>query len=720
MLIFLFCLILQPDSTETVPMETMGYAADSLFFQIEREDLLLVGSASLEFTGMGIKADTIHYQSEMETVTAEGNVELSDAGETAFGTRLVYHTPTATGRMYETSSLYDRAIYGSETVTMLTRHEFNLTNVRFTSCEKDTFDYYFSTARMKVFPDDKAVAGPVTLYVEDTPVFWIPFAVFPIRRGRSSGFTIPTFGASSRDGRYLRKMGYYFGFSDYADLLFSADLMEKTRFQITATERHNLRYVMNGRTRLQWRRQFETQRDRWLIETLHNHELPDGTMVKMTGNFVSDRSYLEETQQDPQERMESELRSWLSFSRNLGRGSAQLSLKYTEYLDALPDTIDGELLSEFTAPDFRYNLPSAPLFKAPADPDDSRLWHSLYWNLSGHCLTENTSWEDSSFYNAGARLNSGISASERLGGIVALSPSVKGTATVYHRDRFGNRYPAWFHGSAGLALSTDVYGVFSSRLLGYSLLRHTITPSVSVNWAPDRFFTTESGMQTSENADSLFYRFSDFSLPSSGTTVNLSLSNVLEGKRIAREEIERKSLAELTLATSWNPRREEHEFSSVSGYLNLTPAGWFSTRLDTSWDPYSSELEDVSLTTGIQLAGTDPTLRPDSGAILSPLMWRFSISHNWRPDLAEIGPTINKLRVSAAIDLTSRWSVNYRAYYDITESDFISQDYTIIRDLDSWEAVFTRHVSDVDTGFYFRINIKAFPDIKVEQHTSSF
>lgn len=700
-------------------MESMGYEADSLVFSLSSEDLLLVGSASLQYGRMGISADTIRYESTGKLVTAMGNMELTEAGETATGAGLVYHMPTATARTFITSSFYDRALYTSETVTMLSRDEFNLTNVKFTSCEKDTFDYYFWSSRMKVFPDDKAVAGPVTLYVEETPVFWVPFAVFPIRRGRSSGFTIPTLGSSSRDGRYLRRMGYYFGFSDYADLLISADLMEKTRFQVTASQRHNLRYVMSGGTRLQWRRQFKTQRDRWLLEASHRHELPDGTMLKLTGNFVSDRSYLEESQQTPQERMQSELRSWLSVSRNLGRGSAQINLEYTEYLDALPDTIENELLSEIIAPDLRYSLPSAPVFQSPADPANQKFWHGLYWNLNTHYLSENTEWEDSSLYNSGARVNTGLSASNRIGGILALSPSVSFTGTAYDRDIPGNRLPGWLHGSTGLALSTDLYGIFQANCLGYSLLRHTITPGVTASWAPDRFITT-GGTRTVEEADSLYYSFSDLSLPSAGTTVNLSLVNTLEGKRVSRGNIERVTLAELSLGTNWSPDREERAFSSVTGSLNLTPANWFSTRLDGSYDPYGRKAESVSLTTGVQLAGNDPTLRPDSGVVVSPLSWRLSLTHNWRPDLEETDTDINKLRLSASIDLTSRWSVNYSTYYDVENEGFISQSYTIMRDLDSWEAIFTRHVSDVDTGFYFRINIKAFPDIKVEQHTSSF
>ncbi|MCD4709089.1 MAG: hypothetical protein K8S62_15310 [Candidatus Sabulitectum sp.] len=718
-----FCLLLilsQPDTTGTEPLETMAYGADSLVFNINDENLTLIGNASLEHKQMSIAADTVRYLSTEEIVSAAGNVELSDSGEDATGTALIYHIPTATARTFSTTSFYDRAQYNSETVTMLSRDEFNLTNVVFTSCEKDTFDYYFWAEIMKVYPDDKAVAKPVILYVQDTPVFWLPYAVFPIRRGRSSGFTIPTIGSSSRDGRYIRKIGYYFGFSDYLDLLISSDLMEKTRFQVTMTGRHSLRYVMNGRSRIQWRRQFESKRDRWLVESAHTQELPDGTMLRLTGNFVSDRSYLQDTQQNPQDRMEGQLRSWLSLSRSFGRGSAQANIEYTEYLDALPDTIDHEILSELSAPDIKYNLPSAPVFRTPSDPADQRIWHSLYWNLNSHYLIENTEWEDSSLYNSGIKVSSSLSGSNRLGDILAVSPWLKTTGTMYHRDRQGHRLPGWLHSSVGLSLATDIYGMFSSGFTGYSTLRHTISPSISTSWAPDRYLATDGDFHDSADADSMYYRFSDFSLPSSGTVVSFSLLNVLEGKRLSRGAIEKRTLAELSLTSSWSPQREDETFSPVSASLNLTPTQWISSRINCVYDTYTGKTQDLSITTGVQLSGNDPTMQPDSGFIVTPLSWRLNLSHNWIPSLYSEDDDLNKLKLSVNIDLTTRWALNYRAYYNITADDFISHDYSIMRDLDSWEAIFTRHVSDMDSGFYFRINIKVFPDIKVEQHTSSF
>ena len=718
--ILILLLLSQQDTTGVEAMESMAYSADSLVFNIADENLTLIGAATIEHKRMRIAADTIQYLAADELVQARGNVELADGGDEATGTALIYHIPTATARTFSTTSFYDRAQYHSETVTMLSRDEFNLTNVVFTSCEKDTFDYYFWAETMKVYPDDKAVAKPVILYVQDTPVFWLPYAVFPIRRGRSSGFTIPTLGSSSRDGRYIRNIGYYFGFSDYIDLLISSDLMEKTRFQITMTERHSLRYVLNGRSRIQWRRQFESSRDRWLIESAHTQELPDGTMMRLTGNFVSDRSYLEETQQDPQDRMEGQLRSWLSLSRNIGRGSAQVNVEYTEYLNALPDTIDHEVLSEMSAPDLRYSLPSAPVFGTPSDPADQHVWHSLYWNVSSHYLTEKTEWEDSSLYNAGLRVSSGLSGSSRLGNILAVSPWLKATGTMYDRDLQGHKLPGWLHNSIGLSLTTDIYGMFSSNFAGYSILRHTISPSVSTSWAPDRYLATDGEFHDAEAAESLYYRFSDFSLPSSGTVVTFSLLNVLEGKRLSRGTIEKSTLAELALTSSWSPDREDEQFTPVNATLNLTPATWISSRVNGSYNSYTGRAQDLSFTTSLQLSGNDPTMQPDSAFVLIPLSWRLSLSHNWSPSLYTEEDDLNKLRLAVNIDLTSRWALNYRAYYDVTDDDFISQDYSIMRDLDSWEAIFTRHVSDIDSGFYFRINIKVFPDIKVEQHTSSF
>ena len=183
----------------------------------------------------------------------------------------------------------------------------------------------------------------------------------------------------------------------------------------------------------------------------------------------------------------------------------------------------------------------------------------------------------------------------------------------------------------------------------------------------------------------------------------------------------RSEIANLSLSTSLDLEEDSIPWSPLAASLRLTPVPEFQTRVDGSYDFYESSFGDVTVTSSLRLAGSDPTLIPDSlrdfGAQAAPL--RLTLSHNYRYSF-ETGSDLSKLRLSASLQLTPSWQIDYNAYYDMLDNSFINHTYTLRRDLHCWEAVFVRHVSDVDTGFYFRINLKEIPDIKLEQHVSNF
>jgi len=715
---------LEPDSTSrdsiltSQRLETIAYSADSLVFYPDNSDLILIGSTTLEYRDMTLSSDTIEYSAENEIITAMGASELFDRGESITGNGMIYSLSSRKGRILEAASKYDFGFYTGASITRVNRNEFNIVDARFTTCDSDTTHYHFYCPVMKVFPDDKAVARPVYLYVEDTPVLYFPYWVFPIRRGRQPGFTMPKFGQTSMDGRFLRDMGYYFIFSDYADLWIHGDIMEKTRFVLAADERHRIRYLCHGNVRTEWRREFQNHRDRWMIFGNHLHDFPDGTTVRARGEFLSDNSYLEETQQNPEDRMTGELRSWISVNRYFGRMSFQAVMDRTSYLNTDPDTIPGEVESNQEFPDVRLSLPSAPLFKSPSDPSLSRPWHSIYWNASAHYLARDRRMEESRATNSAFRLTSSLTGSSRLWGWLSLAPSIRATGTVYDRDRFDASLPWWLHGSANLSFSTDIYGIFATNMFGLDALRHTITPSISLQWAPDKYLNS-SGIMNSDSAAAEYYFFSDFSLPSSRRAVSFSLMNTLEGKMSNRDRITRFDIASLSLTTSADLEDSETPFSPLSASLDISPLSSFSISGNGSWDLYENELTNLSISSSLRLSGYDTTLLPDSGTTRPGLPLRMVLSHYYRHGLDDT-ESISKFRLSASLDLTPGWSLEYSAYYDAMSENFISQSYTLRRDLHCWEAVFVRHISDVDSGFYFKINIVDVPDIKIEQHVSNF
>jgi hypothetical protein len=707
------------DSTRTAErLETIAYSADSMVFYPETGDLILIGSTTLDYRDMTLVSDTVEYSAEDEIITARGESELLDQGESITGDGMVYNIPTRKGRILNAASEYDFGFYSGASITRVARNEFNIVDARFTTCDEDSTHYYFYCPVMKVFPDDKAVARPVYLYVEDTPILYFPYWVFPIRRGRQPGFTMPKFGQTSRDGRFLRELGYYFIFSDYSDLWIHGDIMEKTRFVLAADERHRVRYLFNGGLRTEWRREFQNHRDRWMVFGNHLHDFPDGTTVRVQGEFLSDNSYLEETQQNPEDRMTGELHSWVSLNRYFGRMSFQAVLERTSYLNTDPDTIPGEIESNQEIPDIRISLPSAPLFRTPSDPSLARPWHSIYWNASAHYLSMDRRMEEFRATNSAFKLTSGLTGSSRLWGWLSIAPSIHAVGTMYDRDRMENNYPWWLHGSANLSIATDIYGIFSTRLFGLDALRHTITPNVSIQLAPDRYLNS-NGLMNSDSAGSEYYTFSDFGLPSSQRTISFSLFNRLEGKMSERGRITRFDIASLNLSTSANLEATENPFSPLSATLDISPTSMFSVTGNGSWDLYENELTDLSVSSSLRLSGYDRTLLPDSGTASPGLPVRMVLSHYYRHGFDDT-ESISKFRLTTTLDLTPGWSIEYSAYYDALNENFISQSYTLRRDLHCWEAVFVRHISDVDSGFYFKINIVDVPDIKIEQHVSNF
>lgn len=707
------------DSTSAADrLETIAYSADSMVFHPKDGKLLLIGSTTVEYRDMNLESDTVRYDSREELVTASGASELFDRGESITGSGMVYSISSRKGRILDAASEYDFGFYSGATITRIDRNEFNIVDARFTTCDSDSVHYYFYCPVMKVFPDDKAVARPVYLYVEETPVLWFPYWVFPIRRGRQPGFTMPKLGRTSRDGRYLREFGYYFVFSDYADLWLHGDIMEKTRFVLAADERHRVRYLCNGGLRTEWRREFQAQRDRWMVFGNHLHDFPDGTSVRIQGEFLSDKSYLEETQQDPEDRMTSEVNSWISVNRYFGRLSFQGVLDRTSYLNTDPDTIPGELELDQELPDIRLSLPSAPIFQTPSDPRLIRPWHSIYWSSNFHYLSRDRRMEEYRATNSAGRLNGSLTGSSRLGGWLSVSPSVTLTGCMYDRDRNYNSYPWWVHGAASVNLSTDIYGIFPTRLFGLDAFRHTVSPSVSFSWSPDRYLNAD-GIMNSDDADSIYYSFSGFGLPSSRRTVGFSLMNTLEAKKSIRDRVTRLNLASLNLSTSLNLEAEEQPFSPLSARLEISPVSAFGVTGTGTWNFYEREFTELSLSSSLRLAGYDRTLLPDSGIADLGLPIRVKLSHYYRHGFDD-DSDISKFRLTTSLDFSPGWSLEYNAYYDAMEGSFIDQHYTLRRDLHCWEAVFVRHVSDVDSGFYFRISIVDVPDIKIEQHVSNF
>jgi len=158
------------------------------------------------------RADHMRYYQSQERAELEGNVELwdaslylkSDSGEAELdedhGTfyNASYWLPVNRGRG-EADSLYHEG-------KRITRGEV----IDYTTCSVSNEVWKISARKLTLNHEEEwGSARDVVLRIKDVPVFYTPFASFPISDKRKSGFLPPSFGSGSRTGAELHTPYYW-------------------------------------------------------------------------------------------------------------------------------------------------------------------------------------------------------------------------------------------------------------------------------------------------------------------------------------------------------------------------------------------------------------------------------------------------------------------------------------------------------------------------------
>jgi len=71
--------------------------------------------------------------------------------------------------------------------------------------------------------------------------------------------------------------------------------------------------------------------------------------------------------------------------------------------------------------------------------------------------------------------------------------------------------------------------------------------------------------------------------------------------------------------------------------------------------------------------------------------------------------------LSVDLWLTENWHLDYLNRYDFEDEKITEQTFELYRDMHCWEGRFTWVLQGYRQGYYFRINIKALPEVKIEK-----
>ncbi len=611
------------------PAEVVNYQADSIYYDVDSRQLIMRGKVTITYNDLKLTAGRVNYFSRTEIFEAEDGPTLYEGRDKLVGERMKYHIRTRQGRVDNGRSQYDKGYYFGEEIRKVDEKTLLIRNGYYTTCDREKPHYTFRSKRMKIILKDKVIVQPVLMYLGKVPVLGLPFYIFPIRTGRTSGFLTPQLGSNNRDGRFIRNLGYYWATNDYMDLTGRLSVREYTGLEVGADYVYALRHRLSGNVSFDYDWNVDGQ-DRssvsWRLTGAHNQTLGERFRLTASANFVSSKSYYRNTSDEEDKRTQGLLQSYITLDKSWDRSSLRARSAYTRSLVTdlrtaqLPEisfTTGANLFTAKRGSALEKWSPSLT-FSAQTGLDQKYTTdvRSLTKTIADSIITET---RDVTRHDWSAQQNFALSFSLRPQTVYWLNLNlgtslsdtwrkvhqegvVDSTLETYTLPVTGNSH-RFTPGVISLTGNTSIYGIFQTRFGNLRAIRHTVRPTVSTSYNPQVYFEDAGyGFNLKKETTGATPGSSKFSVSSIG------LGNTFEAKVKSdtttggKESTRNIQLFTLDFGSSFRKVNEQWRISDISANL-ATRISALSVTANTSYNPYENQfgLSTVSTNITVQL-----------------------------------------------------------------------------------------------------------------------
>jgi hypothetical protein len=738
-------------------------------YLIKDDTVILYNDAKVEYKDMVLTAEEIRYISEKDLVIAEGWAVLEDGQDVHLGERMAYDLELERGVVYEGTTEAVTGFYKGRRIKKTGEKTICAERGSFSTCELANPHYRFWSPKLKIYLEDKVVARPAVMFGGGVPLAVIPYYFFSLRRDRHSGF-LPPYIRYYRGGSLTVNDGFYWAINKFSDATFYLDYDSGKGWRKAAqfVYKYGSRSTVNS-IYASHQRERDTYIDWWKVYANHRQDINDSTVALAHVDVRNSVYYDDYFNEDFEVRTQDELETFFNFSKTWTDSQLSAEARHTESTQVTDGGDGGEDGEPKTIESSDDVLPRVNLYMTRQELPGT----SLYYQVGGYSANY---YKDGENTLIKGNVSGSLSRPTRVLRHIQMEPTLSLSDSIYDRDIYGRNFRNLFSWDTSVAFSTKVYGIFPIRetVLRHIVnptITHFYRPESDQSWLAEG-----AGTSPGHNYLSLYlHQAFDVKMPpqkeSGETDEGTGETDGEQSEGETGAEAPRViNLATLDVSASYNlgdtsegvggyfrmtdKGPEYRRLSDVTSVLEFTPnfADWYylSSRLSMTHDVHLWMLESLSVATSLSLttAGIgeadgergyglenardaygnweDPTgedYDPDTYDTRNVpgqrfgagegmgRGWTFSFSHSY----TKSGPgavDLHSLRGAVAFNLTEKWRLGYDAYYDITNTELISEHYRIYRNLHRWEAEFRISFEQTDVIYWFQLRLTDIPEIQ--------
>lgn len=663
-----------PVNDEAIEAIIEHTADDYIIEDVANKKVSLYNNAEITYKDINIKAGKINIDYVSNTVTARGIKDsvgdytqipvFIQGAEESTQDSIVFNFKTKKALVYGVNTEQDGIFTLGQKMKKLNDSTIFIRKIRFTTSDKKNPDYYLETDKAKIVPKKKIIVGFTHLVVADvpTPVF-LPFAYLPLTSTKTSGIVMPTYGQSNSQGFFLQNGGYYFAGNEFFDLTLLADIYSNGSWGISTESSYKRRYKYSGNMSFNFEnlifgvKGFDdySKSQNYNIRWSHSQDPKSNPNSKLSAsvNLGSSKYYSQSLNEyNNSNALTNTLSSSVSYYRKLVGTPFNFSISASHSQNTNTEVITMVL------PSLQFNMDRIYPF-APKTGSQKNALQKIGLNYALKSENKMTTSEDDFFKpimfdeaKAGVQQDVSLSTNIKMLKYFTLSPNAnykevwyfKGIEKTYDPEEQEavtdtiKGFTSFREYSAGASLSTSLYGMFKLKGKKVEAIRHTMRPSVSLNYRPDFSHYYKEVQQSGDPQDTDEYSEFDngiYGSPSQGRSesVGLSLNNNFEAK-----------------VRNNDSTNEDDEFKKITLLNNLN----FNTSYNIAAD--SLKWSPVNITAGTQIFNNKLSI--NTGATLDP----YAINAN--------GQRYNSLNISNNGSLFRLTRANLTMSYSISNKDF--------------------------------------------------
>ncbi|MGC8736268.1 MAG: LPS-assembly protein LptD [Dissulfurimicrobium sp.] len=695
-------------------VEPWHIEAEKLTFYQSTDAILGEGAVNIRHGELKISADRILYDTRKGKVWANGAVVM-DMDQGVFrGEEGEFDLKTSTGTMKGAHLFLKRnnVHLVAKQLWKTGAEEYRAKDAVISTCPLPKQAWSFRCSDLRLTITGQAVAKDARFNIENVPVLYSPWISIPINRYRKSGFLLPYFANSSRNGAEI-DVPYFWAINDSMDATFYQDLMSNRGWMEGVEFRHVFSPESRGIIRYNHLSdnlkdndynndgQIRRNSERWWLRGKIDQELPLGFKAKVDIDLVSDRDYLQEFNGGPMGFDQTNR----TFLKNFGRSMADIT--DTIRPSSLQITRNGE--DSFVGGEMRYNqnlvtgeqsttvqtLPKLVFHGFDVPLANTRLYYN--WDVSYVNY-----WRDSDTKEQRINLEPTTSLPFKLKGWLNGLASFSVQETMYTSSGSTQNIRPKDTKNRGLytfntQVSTNLARIFD---MGDGLsLRHTIRPKLAYTYRPtidqthipfidnldrldplNRFtWSVLSFLSSKKPLGKDRYAFSDlirFYVEQSYDTHGIP-PGPLEVQNYSYDIFNRNTLIPKPIDTN-------HKFSDIYGEIDCWPIPYWYIRYDTTYNLYGDGFTSYNLWTGVS---------KHEGEDLA-LSYRYNRIEK-----------INSLDINAMFPITAAWRATYRTSWSVQNGNEVESVYGLRYQASCWAITCSYKKNKDENVFGFNLEL---------------